>query len=61
VRTGRSFPVIRSWGMLEYRLVAALSSLWSETLASPGQNIDAVLRGHLDPLAQRLDQLLAQG
>jgi multiple sugar transport system substrate-binding protein len=61
VRTGRSFPVIRSWGMLEYRLVAALSSLWAETLASPGQNLDAVLRKHLDPLAQRLDQLLAQG
>jgi multiple sugar transport system substrate-binding protein len=61
VRTGRSFPVIRSWGMIEYRLVAALSSLWAETLASSGQNIDAVLRKHLDPLAQRLDQLLAQG
>jgi multiple sugar transport system substrate-binding protein len=60
VRTGRSFPVIRSWGMIEYRLVAALSSLWAETLASPGQDVDAVLRKHLDPLAQRLDQLLGQ-
>jgi len=61
VRTGRSFPVIRAWGMLEYRLVAALSALWAETLASSGPQIDAVLRRHLDPLAQRLDQLLAQG
>ncbi len=60
VRTGRSFPVIRAWGMIEYRLVAALSSLWAETLASPGQDVDAILRKHLDPLAQRLDQLLGQ-
>ena len=60
VETGRSFPVTRSWGMLEYRLVATLRTIWTETLANPQRDLEAALKKQLDPLAERLDQLLGQ-
>jgi hypothetical protein len=60
VKTGRGFPVTRSWGLVEYRLVAAFSALWAETLAHPELDLDATLAKHLTPLAQRLDTLLSQ-
>ncbi|HMA36583.1 MAG TPA: extracellular solute-binding protein [Chloroflexia bacterium] len=60
LQTGRSFPVTRSWGLLEYRLVATLNSLWAETLARPDQDLDAAITKHLEPLARRLDPVLEQ-
>jgi multiple sugar transport system substrate-binding protein len=60
VKAGRGFPVTRSWGLVEYRLVATFSALWSETLANPNLDLDAALAKHLAPLAQRLDALLGQ-
>lgn len=60
VKSGRGFPVTRSWGLVEYRLVAAFSALWAETLAHPERDLDATLANHLTPLAQRLDALLSQ-
>jgi len=60
VRTGRSFPVIRAWGLLEYRLTATLGTLWAETLANPSLDLDAALAQHLQTLAQRIDPILGQ-
>ncbi|HUS16923.1 MAG TPA: extracellular solute-binding protein, partial [Chloroflexia bacterium] len=60
-QTGRSFPVTRTWGLMEYRLVAGLNALWAETMANPAGDIDAAIRRHLDPLAVRLEQLIGQG
>jgi multiple sugar transport system substrate-binding protein len=60
VQTGRSLPVTRKWGQVEYRLAATFSTLWAETLANPNLDLDALLAKHLDALALRLDPMLKQ-
>ncbi len=60
IRTGRSFPVTRSWGLMEDRLTRELSALWAETLANPGLDLEAAILKRLEPLAMRLDLVLGQ-
>ncbi len=60
LKTGRSFPVTRSWGLMEDRLTNELSALWSEVLQNPGLALDAAIEKRLDPLARRLDLVLGQ-
>jgi multiple sugar transport system substrate-binding protein len=60
LKTGRSFPSLPVWGLVEDRLVLALAQLWEDVLARPGQDLDAILVEHLDPLAHRVDLMLAQ-
>ncbi len=60
LKTGRSFHVTRSWGLMEDRLTTELGTLWTETLADPGLDLDGVIRKRLDPLARRLDLVLGQ-
>lgn len=56
LRTGRTFPTIRLWGLLEDRLTAGFSAVWNDVLAGAHPR-DALLK-HLLPLAARLDALL---
>ncbi len=56
--TGRSFPSMRLWGLLEDRLVPALGKIWQKVLAEPQPAIDAIIQAELEPLAQRLNQTL---
>jgi multiple sugar transport system substrate-binding protein len=58
LKTGRSFPVTRSWGLMEDRLTRALKALWDEVLTEPGLDLDAAIQRHLEPLAMRLDLVL---
>lgn len=60
LKTGRSFPVTRSWGLMEDRLTTELAALWAETLAHPNLNLDAAIEKRLTPLAKRLDLVLGQ-
>ncbi|MCI0399325.1 MAG: extracellular solute-binding protein [Chloroflexi bacterium] len=60
LKSGRSFPVTPRWGLIEDRLVTELSYVWSDILANPNQNLDAIIAGRLGPLAQRLDLTLSQ-
>jgi multiple sugar transport system substrate-binding protein len=59
--SGRTFPTIRLWGLVEDRLAAAFRSVWSDLLADPSADPRAALVQHLSPLARRLDPLLAKG
>ncbi len=59
--SGRSFPTIRLWGLVEDRLTAVLNAIWNDVLAGQEQELDEILQRHLEPLAQRLDPLLLQG
>lgn len=61
LKSGRSFPTIRLWGLVEDRLTAAFSAVWPAMLADPARDPQPVLAEHLEPLARRLDHLLAQG
>lgn len=56
--TGRGFPTIRLWGLVEDRLAAGFNAVWREVLA--GEPPRAALVRHLSPLAERLDALLAR-
>jgi multiple sugar transport system substrate-binding protein len=58
LKTGRSFPVTRSWGLMEDRLTRELKALWDEVLADPELDLDAAIARHLEPLALRLDLVL---
>ncbi len=60
LKSGRSFPVTRSWGLMEDRLTNELGALWSEVLADPALEIGAAIEKRLDPLARRLDLVLGQ-
>jgi multiple sugar transport system substrate-binding protein len=60
IRTGRTFPVTRSWGLMEDRLTRELSGLWAEALADPGLDLEEAVRRRLEPLALRLDLVLGQ-
>jgi multiple sugar transport system substrate-binding protein len=61
LRTGRSFLVTRSWGLMEDRLTTALAGLWDDVLEDPGADLDALISRRLEPLAKRLDLVLGQG
>ncbi len=58
LKTGRSFPVTRSWGLMEDRLTRVLKVLWDEVLTDPGLDLEAAIQRHLEPLAMRLDLVL---
>lgn len=62
LKTGRTFPIIRLWGLVEDRLTAAFSQVWADLLAREGgfteKDVEVTLEKHLVPLAERLDQLL---
>ena len=58
LKTGRTFPVTRSWGLMEDRLTRELKALWDEVLAEPELDLEAAVARHLEPLALRLDLVL---
>lgn len=60
VKTGRSFPVTRSWGLMEDRLTGVLGALWAEVLNTPSLDLEAAIAKRLEPLAKRLDLVLGQ-
>ncbi len=60
VKTGRSFPVTRSWGLMEDRLTGVLGALWAEVFNTPSLDLGAAIAKRLEPLAKRLDLVLGQ-
>jgi multiple sugar transport system substrate-binding protein len=58
MKTGRTFPTIRLWGLVEDRLTAGFSAVWNDVL--DGMDPSDALARHLVPLARRLDTLLGQ-
>lgn len=58
VQSGRSFPAMRLWGLLEERLTSALGNIWQKILAAEQPDLDVIIQAELDPLAQRLNHTL---
>ena len=58
LQTGRSFPAMRLWGLIEDRLVPALGNIWEKVLAEPDPPIATIIQTELEPLARRLNQTL---
>jgi multiple sugar transport system substrate-binding protein len=59
-RAGRAVPVTRSWGLMEDRLATEFAGIWQAFYDQPTLDLVAVLKRRLEPLAQRLEQVLAQ-
>lgn len=60
LKTGRTFPPISLWGLVEDKLAIALDKIWEEILAESQPDIDAIMNKHLDPLARRLELTLSE-
>ena len=60
IKTGRSYPAFRLWGIVEDRLVNTLLSIGAEVLAHPDRDVVDVIEQQIKPLAQRLSLTLAQ-
>ena len=58
LQTGRSYRSLERWGIVEEKLVAALSQIRSEVLAHPNDDLDTIISRQLDPVAQNLDLIL---
>jgi multiple sugar transport system substrate-binding protein len=58
LNTGRSFPVIRLWGLIEEKLGICIRNIWTDLFTNPEQDLDACLHRYLDPLANRLNIIL---
>jgi multiple sugar transport system substrate-binding protein len=60
VRQSRSFPAMRSWGIIQDKLVTEFGSLWAEVLTQPDLDLDTTIQRRLEVLAKRLDLSLRQ-
>jgi multiple sugar transport system substrate-binding protein len=58
LRSGRSFPATRLWGLIEAKLADALVQIWKDIFDSPAPEIDALLDKHLAPVARSLNKTL---
>jgi len=59
LKTGRPLPRLPRWGVVEERLVSALTHILSDISSGPESDLDALIGKHLEPLARRLDIILA--
>jgi multiple sugar transport system substrate-binding protein len=61
LRASRSFPLLTRWGLIEGHLVDTLGQIWADILGQPNPDVEAIVRGRLEPLANRLNLSLAAG
>ncbi len=60
VKAGRAVPITRTWGLMEDRLATEFAGVWQDFCADPSVDLVALLKHRLEPLAKRLEQVLAQ-
>jgi len=59
-QSGRSYPTLLRWGLIEENLSRTLTQIWSDLAADPRRDLDGLFAQRIDPLATRLNNLLAQ-
>jgi multiple sugar transport system substrate-binding protein len=59
-RSGRSYPALLRWGLIEENLSRALTQIWSDLATNPRSDLDVLFAQRIDPLVKRLNNLLAQ-
>ena len=60
VKASRAVPITGSWGLMEDRLATEFAAVWLDFFDNPAIDLVTVLKRRLEPLAARLDQVLAQ-
>lgn len=62
LRTGRAFPAVPKWEIIEGKLADAMIWLWNALLAAPDQDVDVLIRPYIRSVARRLtDSLELEG
>lgn len=51
---GRTFPVIRLWGLIEDRMSTAMGAVWADLNRDPEADLDESLKRHMEPVWYRL-------
>jgi multiple sugar transport system substrate-binding protein len=59
-QSGRSYPALLRWGLIEENFSRTLMQIWSDLAANPQSDLDVLLGQRIDPLMKRLNSLLAQ-
>jgi multiple sugar transport system substrate-binding protein len=59
LKSGRSFRPLPLWGMVEDKLTASLSQIWSDLLADPTIDVAQTASLNLQPLSRRLNIALS--
>jgi multiple sugar transport system substrate-binding protein len=59
LRSGRSFPAVGMWGVIEDRLTMGMDEVWKAIFAQPGSDPQEALVRCLTPHCHRLDILLS--
>jgi multiple sugar transport system substrate-binding protein len=59
-QSGRSYPTLLRWGLIEENLSRTLMQIWSDLAANPQSDLGVLLSQRIDPLMKRLNSLLAQ-
>jgi len=59
LKTGRSFRPLPLWGMVEDKLTAALSQVWSDLIIDPTMDVAPTVSLNLQPLSRRLNIALS--
>jgi multiple sugar transport system substrate-binding protein len=60
LKTGRSFPSIPLWGLIENKLTITFEKVWNDILMETHPDIEAILVRRLVPLAEQLQLTLSQ-
>jgi multiple sugar transport system substrate-binding protein len=59
LKSGRSFRPLPLWGMVEDKLTASLSQIWSDLLNDPSLDVAQTVSLNLQPLSRRLNIALS--
>lgn len=60
IQTGRSYPSLRLWGLVEDRLVSALLQIGAEILAQPNQEIENIVQQSILTTTHRINLTISQ-
>lgn len=58
IKTGRSVPSLPLWAMVEDRFGKTLMKIWDELDRQPNADLDELIAGFVNPLAERLNATL---
>jgi multiple sugar transport system substrate-binding protein len=50
LRTGRTFPSVGAWGLVEDKIMSTLERIWKDVLTHSSQDLDAIIAKHIEPL-----------
>jgi len=58
LQQGKSFPVSRTWGLVEDKLVVTIAKIWAKLLSDPTLAVSQTVSKYLEPLARELNHSL---